>query len=427
MRKKGLGIAMKRKKELVTEAARLRHLAEKRVEELQGQLKGAEDKAEETEREFTATEKTERSKVVRGGGGKAGGATVLVGLARARVEELRTNLETVWRQRDALDGRVKELEATLSTLKQEYNPNFNDEGVKRAVRAWEDYAAREKEGVWEAAQEGDLDEITKPDDENNGIDWAKWESGDDDSASSGGGGAAESILSALSAYAPPSLRSWLDAKMTSLQKLLVESGILADTSDSTGSTGSTPESAAVTAARKQRDAAKTSLTKIQTDLDNARSDLDKDYGSDDVFRALKDKCVAKDSGEYTYELCFLGATKQKPKKGGGDVNMGHFVGIGSEHVDADVDAEGRGLGVGERVLLTYANGQHCWNGPARSTVVVLACSADDEIWRVTESEKCVYRMEVGTAAVCLSDEDKAKKKGAEEGGGGGAGRKKDEL
>lgn len=394
VRKKALGTAIKRKKELVTEAANLRHLLESRVEELETKVKVAEEEVQETERVLEETEKSERSKVVRGGRGKAGRAAVLAGLARARVEELRTNLEAVRKQRDALDHRVKELERTLSALKEEHNPNFNDEGVKQAVRAWEDYAAREKEGVWEAAKDRDLDEISKPDDDTNGINWAEWESGDGSSS-----GEVESILFGLSAYAPPSLRSWLEARISSFRTLLIESGILAATSEPTGSA----ESAALTAARSQRDNAKTSLTKAQSDLNDAKADLDRDYGTDDVFRALKDKCISKDSGEYTYELCFLSSTKQKPKKGGGDTNMGNFVRIDSEHVDGDVDAEGKGLGSGERVVLRYENGQHCWNGPARSTVVVMACSAQEEIWRVSESEKCVYRMEVGTAAVCQGE------------------------
>lgn len=399
VRQKALGIAMKRKRELVIEAANLRHLLQDRIQELEVKVKSADEKLQETEKMLEDTERSEKLKVVRGGSGKAGRAGVLAELAKARVEELRTNLVDVRKQRDGLNDQIKQLEATLSALKEEYNPNFNDEGVKRAVRAWEDYAARDQEVGWEAAKDRDLDEITKPDDETNGIDWAEWESGDDSTTSS----EAESILYGLSAYAPPSLRLWLDARLTSLHTLLVESGILADTSH----TSTTSESAVVTTARSQRDSAKTSLTKSQKDLNDAQTDLDRDYGADDVFRALKDKCISKDSGEYTYELCFLGSTKQKPKKGGGDTTMGHFVRIDSEYVDSDVDAEGKGLGAGERVVLRYETGQQCWNGPARSTVVVLGCSAHEEIWRVSESEKCVYRMEVGTAAVCESDAEAA--------------------
>lgn len=80
--------------------------------------------------------------------------------------------------------------------------------------------------------------------------------------------------------------------------------------------------------------------------------------------------------------------------------MGNFVSVDRVVVDDEVPPDGKGLGKGERVALRYENGQHCWNGPNRSTFVVLACAEKDEVWKVTEEEKCVYRMEVGTPAVC---------------------------
>ena len=80
--------------------------------------------------------------------------------------------------------------------------------------------------------------------------------------------------------------------------------------------------------------------------------------------------------------------------------MGNFVSFGIETVDEEVGPDGKGLGKGERITMKYENGGHCWNGPARSTLVILACAEKDEIWKVSESEKCVYRMEVGTAAAC---------------------------
>ena len=54
-------------------------------------------------------------------------------------------------------------------------------------------------------------------------------------------------------------------------------------------------------------------------------------------------------------------------------------------------------------MMKYENGQHCWNGPNRQTTVVLACAETDEIWKVTEQEKCMYRMDVGTPAVCQKE------------------------
>ena len=80
--------------------------------------------------------------------------------------------------------------------------------------------------------------------------------------------------------------------------------------------------------------------------------------------------------------------------------MGNFVRIDRITVDDELPPNGKGLGSGERIAMKHENGQHCWNGPNRSTMVVLGCAEENEIWRIVEEEKCVYRMEVGTPAVC---------------------------
>ena len=152
--------------------------------------------------------------------------------------------------------------------------------------------------------------------------------------------------------------------------------------------------------RTELNAAQSKLRDLTSDRDSHAADVNKDYGPDGVFRSLKGQCVSKDSGEYTYELCWLEKTKQKPKKGGAETNMGNYVGLGSTVVDDEVPADGRGLGKGERITMKFENGQGCWNGPSRSTTVVLGCAENDEIWKIIEEEKCVYRMEAGTAAVC---------------------------
>lgn len=142
------------------------------------------------------------------------------------------------------------------------------------------------------------------------------------------------------------------------------------------------------------------MEKTRKTLNEHRDDLAKDFGPDDVFRALKDQCVSTDAGEYTYEVCFLGKTTQKPKKGGGGTNMGNFKHLELVTVDDELPPDGKGLGAGERIAMVHEGGQHCWNGPNRSTKVVLGCAERNEVWRIVEEEKCVYRMEVGTPAVC---------------------------
>lgn len=51
-------------------------------------------------------------------------------------------------------------------------------------------------------------------------------------------------------------------------------------------------------------------------------------------------------------------------------------------------------------MMKHEEGQQCWNGPRRSVKAELYCSAVNELRDVREEEKCVYRFEVGTPAVC---------------------------
>lgn len=162
------------------------------------------------------------------------------------------------------------------------------------------------------------------------------------------------------------------------------------------------ESRLVKAAREAHEAATRVLQDKRTTLDQERADLRKNYGVEDIFRILNGKCTSVEAGEYEYELCWMTQTTQKSKKGGSRTNMGNFEKISSRESDEDERHDGKGLGRGKRMVLEYANGQHCWNGPSRRTDVWLACAETEELWRVSEQEKCVYKMEVGTPAACES-------------------------
>lgn len=204
---------------------------------------------------------------------------------------------------------------------------------------------------------------------------------------------------ALSAYLPPSLRVWIDEKVQGFKDFLIQNGVIAQK----GTDSNQPESPAVTQARNDVTSAKSTLSGLQRNLQDSENDLGNDYGPDGIFRALKGQMAARDSGEYSYEVTFMERTNQKSKKNGGVTNMGNFVRFQTVVTDEDTPADGRGLGSGERLAMKFENGQHCWNGPNRETLVVMACSEHEEVWKITEEEKCIYRMEVGTAAVCGVD------------------------
>lgn len=175
---------------------------------------------------------------------------------------------------------------------------------------------------------------------------------------------------------------------------MIENGILADNPTSSG------ESRLVIAAREAYQAVEGDISTKERDLSSQQEDLQKDYGADDIFRTLKDTCISTDAGEYNYELCWLSRTSQKSKKGHGHTTMGNFDRIDWEDSDEEERHDGKGLGRGKRMVLRYENGQGCWNGPNRRTDVWLACAETEELWRIAEQEKCVYRMEVGTPAAC---------------------------
>ncbi|KAG8529918.1 uncharacterized protein KY384_005399 [Bacidia gigantensis] len=385
-RKRSLGAASKKRRELAAEAEKLSKEVADRIETLQTLIQGDQLKIEGLESQLAEVERQERGRVIKKPE-KGGTLGVLVQLARDRIGELRDSVVELRRQRDLGRERVAELEAILSTFKEEYNPNFNDEGVKRAVRSWEDYAAKDKAEIDNPAYDRDLDEIAKPDGESGAIDWSEWERQEDSDVD---------VLYKFEAYLPPSFRDWLDKKLRNLRIILIENGILAPSRDS-------GESKDLENARSALKAAQDVIESNQKQLQEHREDLAKDYGADSVFRALKGQCVEKDSGEYTYELCWLTKTTQKSKKGGGYTNMGSFVSFDVITVDEELPPDGKGLGKGEKVALKYENGQHCWNGPNRSSMIILACAEKNELWRIVEEEKCVYRMEAGSPAVCGID------------------------
>ncbi|KAK5170040.1 hypothetical protein LTR16_011846, partial [Cryomyces antarcticus] len=134
-------------------------------------------------------------------------------------------------------------------------------------------------------------------DADNGIQWEEWESTTEEESDT-------DVLYKLEEYLPAPLRKWVDHKLRDLRVLLIENGILAAPKNAADGSN-TSEVKAVTSARNRLNAAQTELNNARNDLTTHRDDLTTDYGPSDVFRALKGQCISTDSGEYTYELCWL--------------------------------------------------------------------------------------------------------------------------
>lgn len=400
-KKRALDNAGVQRVEMVRQAKKARQGVEAKVAELRGEVAALEAKRLELEDKFDEVERLERRKVARGAasGGKLG---ELLDMSKNRVDELRETLELVIKQRDEARGKVAELEGVLRTFREEYNPNFNDAGVKQAAKSWDDYAAKIAAEMAPVIGDQEVLDVLAEDSENNGINWKDFEVEEeadaDISTSLPSLGTFSGMLTlpvyAFEAYVPKFLLDLYYKQSSALRNWLVSNGMLA------ASKPSDKESKAVVTARDALKAAERDLAKQAKALTSEEEDLARDYGPDEIFRALKDKCTAVEAGEYTYELCWFQKTMQKSKKGHGNTNMGDFARIDREMADDEERHDGKGLGSGERMVLRYENGQGCWNGPRRRTDVWLGCAEKEEIWRVSESEKCVYKMEVGTPAAC---------------------------
>jgi protein kinase C substrate 80K-H len=173
-RKQSKERAAKHRRTLAKESRELRRRVIAKMGTLKEEIQGLEVKRDELQRKLEDVERQERGKVVKtdGEGGKLG---ILLNLAKNRVQELRDTLDDVLDQRDDLQDRVDELETILKSFREEYNPNFNDEGVKAAVKAWDDYAAKTAGETKSYRSDNDILDALKEDGEESGINWKEFE------------------------------------------------------------------------------------------------------------------------------------------------------------------------------------------------------------------------------------------------------------
>ncbi|TGZ85316.1 hypothetical protein EX30DRAFT_357174 [Ascodesmis nigricans] len=391
-RRKHRSRGMKGKEALLKKAVVMRREIEENIARVKTQIEGQEVKVGRLKEALKETEKSEREKIVVNP--KPGRKVdVVVQVVRERVEELRGLLRKVLEQRDEAERKLAIAEGILKAFREEYNPNFNDEGVKRAVRAWEEYlaggnAAREKN----EDEERDLKEVV----ENPGINWEELAGPEEEEN-------AASAIYQLEQYLPESARKWIHEKLEDLRQILVDNGVLSPLK-----TDDVNESPAVAKARTALNSAESDLSTSRNKLRDLENDLTGDYYTADVFRPLKGTCVDREFGEYRYEYCFLDNASQISLKDSGRTSLGGFSRFEtrdetSRNAAAGVFASGWEEEHHEPLsglVLVHERGQQCWNGPQRSAAVQLYCSAENELRSVVEAEKCVYKFEVGTPAVC---------------------------
>ncbi|EPX70907.1 glucosidase II Gtb1 [Schizosaccharomyces octosporus yFS286] len=106
------------------------------------------------------------------------------------------------------------------------------------------------------------------------------------------------------------------------------------------------------------------------------------YSWDNLYRFLKGMTTELTVGDYVYKIVFFENVLQN------SINLGNFV-------------EQKGN------TLRYSNGQSCWNGPDRSTKVVVECGTENEIVSVLEAQKCEYTIKMKSPAACSTSQFQA--------------------
>ncbi|RNA29097.1 glucosidase 2 subunit beta [Brachionus plicatilis] len=125
---------------------------------------------------------------------------------------------------------------------------------------------------------------------------------------------------------------------------------------------------------------------IEREIEDINKKLELDLGPKGEFASMIDKCFEFEDREYIYKLCPFDRTVQKSKSNHGETSIGNWKSWG--------DGENKYL------QMRFDNGLGCWNGPQRSTNVIVTCGIESKLTSVAEPNRCEYEMKFETPAVC---------------------------
>jgi len=106
-----------------------------------------------------------------------------------------------------------------------------------------------------------------------------------------------------------------------------------------------------------------------------------DFGPENIWASLYDKCFETQVKEYTYKVCLFKKSTQS----------GTDIGNWKEWKE-------------KYTIQTYDGGAFCWNGPNRQTTLVISCGEEEKITSVSEPSKCMYETTFETPVACSPDD-----------------------
>jgi len=147
-------------------------------------------------------------------------------------------------------------------------------------------------------------------------------------------------------------------------------------------------------ARKEFDSVDRKHRDLERDIKHLEGVISKDYGPEEEFASLSGQCFEYTDQEYTYKMCAFDYCSQRPNsQGGGETRLGNWEKWEDELYTAQL----------------YEHGVQCWNGPQRSTRVIMRCGLRNALVASTEPNRCEYQFIFETPALCkeidLADND----------------------
>ena len=125
-------------------------------------------------------------------------------------------------------------------------------------------------------------------------------------------------------------------------------------------------------------------SKHRSEADLAGKVLTWDFGPDDAFMALYDKCFSKQIQQYEYEVCLYSRATQRGR-GKGKAAFS----LGREWAWETAGAVG-----------VLRGGDKCGAGPKRSVRITFECAESEKLGPVSERSTCAYATTLATPAAC---------------------------
>ncbi|XP_034146604.1 glucosidase 2 subunit beta isoform X2 [Esox lucius] len=125
---------------------------------------------------------------------------------------------------------------------------------------------------------------------------------------------------------------------------------------------------------------------VYMEIRDLREKLATDYGPEREFLFLYNQCFQLKVHEYFYELCPFNQVTQTSASGA-EVSLGKW-------------GSWAGSPQHRYSQMKYENGEPCWQGPTRNTVVTLTCGTETALRSVKEPGKCQYVAEFQTPVAC---------------------------